>query len=331
MLGRRIGSVGRMVPGLSARIRDPETNEDLGLFQTGMLWLRGANIFEGYFKETDQTTAVLQDGWYKTGDVGRIDEDGFLFIEGRMSRFSKIAGEMVPHLTVEQKIVEALDLHPAHGEGPAVAVVGVPDEKRGESLVPDHRDRSRRPSCASGCSRWGCPISGFPRSSNRSPAIPILATGKLDMRECRAGREASRRSRSPGDAMTILGIGMDIVETKRIADSIERFGDRFLHRVFLDGEVAYSNSMKFPHLHLAARFAAKEAISKAFGTGIGREMGWRDLEIVREPSGEPRVVLAWQARAYAEARGVRDPRQPLPHRRLRRGHRPPRWLMRGAN
>ena len=62
-----------------------------------MLWLRGANVFEGYFKETDQTKAVLQEGWYKTGDVGRLDEDGFLFIEGRMSRFSKIAGEMVPH------------------------------------------------------------------------------------------------------------------------------------------------------------------------------------------------------------------------------------------
>ncbi len=76
--------------------------------------------------------------------------------------------------------------------------------------------------------------------------------------------------------MKILGIGMDIVETKRVADSVERFGDRFLRRVFCEGEIAYANSMKFPHLHLAARFAAKEAISKAFGTGIGHEMGWRD-------------------------------------------------------
>ena len=104
--------------------------------------------------------------------------------------------------------------------------------------------------------------------------------------------------------MTILGIGMDIVETRRIADSLERFGDRFLHRVFLEGEVAYAKSMKFPHLHLAARFAAKEAISKAFGTGIGHEMGWRDLEIFREPGGAPRVVLHGKAEAYARARGV---------------------------
>ena len=113
--------------------------------------------------------------------------------------------------------------------------------------------------------------------------------------------------------MTIIGIGMDIVETKRIADSLERFGDRFLHRVFLDGEVAYSQSMKFPHLHLAARFAAKEAISKAFGTGIGRELGWRDLEIVREPSGQPTVQLHGRAEAYAKSRGVQAIHVSLSH------------------
>jgi holo-[acyl-carrier protein] synthase len=113
--------------------------------------------------------------------------------------------------------------------------------------------------------------------------------------------------------MTILGVGMDIVETKRIAESIERFGDRFLHRVFLDGEVAYSRSMKFPHLHLAARFAAKEAISKAFGTGIGHEMGWRDLEIVRELGGAPRVVLHGRAEAFAKARGVQAVHVSLSH------------------
>jgi holo-[acyl-carrier protein] synthase len=113
--------------------------------------------------------------------------------------------------------------------------------------------------------------------------------------------------------MTVLGVGMDIVETKRIADSIERFGDRFLNRVFLDGEVAYSKSMKFPHLHLAARFAAKEAISKAFGTGIGKEIGWRDMEIVREPSGAPRVKLHGRAEAYAKAKGVREVHISLSH------------------
>ena len=113
--------------------------------------------------------------------------------------------------------------------------------------------------------------------------------------------------------MTILGIGMDIVETKRIAESMERFGDRFLHRIFLEDEVAYSRSMKSPHLHLAARFAAKEAISKAFGTGIGREIGWRDMEIVREASGRPLVVLHGRGVEYAKSRGVREIHVSLSH------------------
>jgi holo-[acyl-carrier protein] synthase len=113
--------------------------------------------------------------------------------------------------------------------------------------------------------------------------------------------------------MTILGVGMDIVETKRIADSLERFGDRFLNRVFCEGEIAYAKSMKQPQLHLAARFAAKEAISKAFGTGIGHTMGWRDLEIVREPSGQPRVVLHGKAEAHAKTHGVQEVHISLSH------------------
>jgi holo-[acyl-carrier protein] synthase len=113
--------------------------------------------------------------------------------------------------------------------------------------------------------------------------------------------------------MNVLGIGMDIVETKRVADSLERFGDRFLNRIFLEGEIAYSRSMKLPHLHLAARFAAKEAVSKAFGTGIGREIGWRDMEIVREPGDKPRVVLHGRAVEYAKSRGVQEIHVSLSH------------------
>jgi len=113
--------------------------------------------------------------------------------------------------------------------------------------------------------------------------------------------------------MRIIGIGMDIVETKRIAESIERFGDRFLGRVFLEGEIAYSKTMKFPHLHLAARFAAKEAISKAFGTGIGHEMGWKDLEIVREPNGAPRIQLHGRAESFAKELGVTEVHVSLSH------------------
>lgn len=101
--------------------------------------------------------------------------------------------------------------------------------------------------------------------------------------------------------MKILGIGVDIVETKRIESSLERFGDRFLHRVFLGGEIEYCQSMKFPARHFAARFAAKEALSKAFGTGIGRQIGWRDIEVCRKESGEPYMVLHGGAEQLAQS------------------------------
>jgi holo-[acyl-carrier protein] synthase len=104
--------------------------------------------------------------------------------------------------------------------------------------------------------------------------------------------------------MNILGTGVDIVETARIRDSISRFGDRFLHRCFLPDEVAYCQQMKFPERHFAARFAAKEAISKAFGTGISGELGWRDMEVCRQPSGEPFVKLHGQGAELARTRGM---------------------------
>ncbi len=90
---------------MAAEIREAETDRKGSLHDTGMLWLRGPNIFEGYLDAPEQTAEVLRDGWFKTGDIGRFDEDGFLYIEGRLSRFSKIGGEMVPHETIEQKIL----------------------------------------------------------------------------------------------------------------------------------------------------------------------------------------------------------------------------------
>ena len=104
--------------------------------------------------------------------------------------------------------------------------------------------------------------------------------------------------------MSIIGIGVDLVENARIEHSLERFSERFLHRVFTAGEIEYSQSMKFPARHLAARFAAKEAVSKAFGTGIGKAMGWKDIDVHRKPSGEPFVVLEGGAKKLAVERGV---------------------------
>jgi holo-[acyl-carrier protein] synthase len=104
--------------------------------------------------------------------------------------------------------------------------------------------------------------------------------------------------------MSLLGIGVDLVECARIQHSLDRFGDRFLHRVFTEGEIAYSMSMKFPARHLAARFAAKEAVSKAFGTGIGKAMGWRDIDVRKKPSGEPFLVFSGGAEELAKRRGL---------------------------
>jgi holo-[acyl-carrier protein] synthase len=104
--------------------------------------------------------------------------------------------------------------------------------------------------------------------------------------------------------MSVLGVGVDLVECVRIQHSIDRFGDRFLNRVFTEGEIEYSMSMKFPARHLAARFAAKEAVSKAFGTGIGKAMGWRNIDIRKKPSGEPFLVFSGPAQELATQCGV---------------------------
>lgn len=102
----------------------------------------------------------------------------------------------------------------------------------------------------------------------------------------------------------MLGIGVDIVETTRIQSSLDRFGDRFLRRVFTQGERDYCSAMPFPARHYGARFAAKEAVSKAFGTGIGRQIGWRDIEVKRKETGEPYVLLHGSAADLAATLGV---------------------------
>ena len=198
VLGRRVGSVGRMIPGISARIRDPETNVDLTLFDSGMLWLRGANLFEGYLNDPERTADVLHDGWYKTGDVGRLDEDGFLFIEGRMSRFSKIAGEMIPHVTLEQKIAEAFAQPAGEKDGLSVVVMGIPDEKKGESLVLlttlpiDPTELRLR------LVEKGLPNLWVPKIVRHVDSLPLLATGKLDLRAC---QKLALNGDTPGEAV----------------------------------------------------------------------------------------------------------------------------------
>jgi len=113
--------------------------------------------------------------------------------------------------------------------------------------------------------------------------------------------------RRAGDfTMSVLGIGVDMVQVERIQHSLDRFGERFMKRVFTEGEIAYCISMKFPARHFAARFAAKEAVSKAFGTGVGRAMGWRDIDVHKKKSGEPFLVLHGGAESLAKERAMKS-------------------------
>jgi len=179
----RPGSTGKMAPGIAAEIRDPETNRKLSLHESGMLWLRGPNVFDGYLDDPARSAEVLRDGWFKTGDLGRFDEDGFLFIEGRLSRFAKIGGEMVPHETVEQKVLAALKLE-AQAER-IIAVMSMPDEAKGEALVLLTSIDIDPQLLRSALHEANVPNLWVPRVIRRVEAIPVLASGKLDLGKCK--------------------------------------------------------------------------------------------------------------------------------------------------
>jgi acyl-[acyl-carrier-protein]-phospholipid O-acyltransferase/long-chain-fatty-acid--[acyl-carrier-protein] ligase len=179
----RLGSVGKLMPGMTAEIRDPESGERLSTMTTGMLWLKGVNIFGGYLNEEAKTRAVLQDGWFRTGDLGRFDEDGFLYIEGRMSRFSKIGGEMVPHETVETAVKQALGV----GEDALeIAVTGVAHESKGEALVVVTTRELDLAALRRALAEKGLPNLWIPRKLVLTKEIPHLASGKLDLRGLQA-------------------------------------------------------------------------------------------------------------------------------------------------
>ena len=179
----RPGSTGKLAPGIAAEIRDPEFDRKLTLHETGMLWVRGPNIFDGYLDDPWRSAEVLRGGWFKTGDLGRFDEDGFLFIEGRLSRFSKIAGEMVPHELIEQKILSVLNLD-ANAER-LVAVMGVPDETKGEAIVLLSSIDIDSQQLRTALREAEVPNLWVPRTVRRVDQIPLLASGKLDLGKCK--------------------------------------------------------------------------------------------------------------------------------------------------
>jgi acyl-[acyl-carrier-protein]-phospholipid O-acyltransferase/long-chain-fatty-acid--[acyl-carrier-protein] ligase len=186
-LGSRPGSVGRLLPGITYRLLDPDTQEEVKAGNTGVLAVKGANVFGGYLKQPELTAAVLRDGWFTTGDLVRVEEDGFVFIEGRLTRFSKIGGEMVPH----GKIEEALQAGPlAQGkEGAVFVVVGVPDEAKGEALVLLTTAGADAAAVREALAAAGLPNLWIPKEVRNVEKIPVLGSGKVDLKGC---KEAAR-------------------------------------------------------------------------------------------------------------------------------------------
>jgi holo-[acyl-carrier protein] synthase len=113
--------------------------------------------------------------------------------------------------------------------------------------------------------------------------------------------------------MMIFGIGIDVVEVERVESSMAEFGERFANRVFTQAEIAYCEAQKRPSIHYAARFAAKEAIAKALGTGIGKELAWLDMEIRRRESGEPEVILSGGGEEFCKVNGLTQIKISLTH------------------
>jgi acyl-[acyl-carrier-protein]-phospholipid O-acyltransferase/long-chain-fatty-acid--[acyl-carrier-protein] ligase len=180
-VGAKRGSIGHPLPGITVKIVDPETNQPVAFDQPGLLLVRGPNVMQGYLGRPEKTAEVLKDGWYNTGDIAVLDEDGFIRITDRLSRFSKIGGEMVPHIRVEDKLHEL-----AGSTEQAFAVTGIPDEKKGERLfvlytLPEDKVKD----CLEKLAQSDLPALWKPRPDQFAhvEALPYLGTGKLDLRK----------------------------------------------------------------------------------------------------------------------------------------------------
>ena len=181
--GNVAGSVGRPVMGIAVRFVDVETGAELPAGQVGLLEVRGANIFKGYLGDAARTAEAIVEGWYRTGDLARLDEDGFLHLAGRLSRFSKIGGEMVPHGTIEQVILKVLNQLSAVEL--SVAVSATSDPVKGEQLVVLHTIEIEAEAVRVALAAEGLANLWIPKVFKKVPSIPILGTGKLDLNKLR--------------------------------------------------------------------------------------------------------------------------------------------------
>jgi acyl-[acyl-carrier-protein]-phospholipid O-acyltransferase/long-chain-fatty-acid--[acyl-carrier-protein] ligase len=183
-VGARRGTIGQPLPGVTVRIVDPETLQPVAANQTGMLLVKGPNVMKGYLGRPDKTAEVLREGWYTTGDIASMEEDGFLTITDRLSRFSKIGGEMVPHIKVEEKLHELAD-----SADQVFTVTALPDEKKGERLVVLHTlPEDKLAPVLEKLAECDLPALWKPRKDQffHVDALPYLGSGKLDQRALKA-------------------------------------------------------------------------------------------------------------------------------------------------
>jgi acyl-[acyl-carrier-protein]-phospholipid O-acyltransferase/long-chain-fatty-acid--[acyl-carrier-protein] ligase len=182
-VGAKRGKIGHPLPGMCVRIVDPESMAPRPVGEAGLLLVRGPNVMQGYLARPEKTAEVLREGWYVTGDIAAMDEDGFLQITDRLSRFSKIGGEMVPHIKVEEILHEF-----AAVTEQTFVVAGVPDEKKGERLIVLHKlEESRLRVCLEKLAACDLPNLWKPRADQffYIEAIPYLGTGKLNLQKIR--------------------------------------------------------------------------------------------------------------------------------------------------
>jgi acyl-[acyl-carrier-protein]-phospholipid O-acyltransferase/long-chain-fatty-acid--[acyl-carrier-protein] ligase len=176
-----LGTIGQPIPGVAAKAFHPETYAPLPTGEEGVIGVKGPNVMLGYLHQPEKTRDVIRDGWYMTGDMGLVEPDGFIRITGRLSRFAKIAGEMVPLEKVEEELQDLLG-----GGERTVAVVPVPDEKRGERIVVlYHPDVEEKLTAAiAQMPARGIPNLWLPdrRDCYKVESFPVLGSGKLDLR-----------------------------------------------------------------------------------------------------------------------------------------------------
>jgi acyl-[acyl-carrier-protein]-phospholipid O-acyltransferase/long-chain-fatty-acid--[acyl-carrier-protein] ligase len=172
------GKIGQPIPGVAVKILNKETLKPVGPNEDGLLLVKGPNVMKGYLKQQEETSKVIQDGWYITGDIANLDEDGFLTITDRLSRFSKIGGEMVPHIKIEEAIHSILN-----ATEQICVVTSVPDEKKGERLIVLYTGNLNIKSLVDSLRTSGLPRLWIPAEDSfyKVESIPVLGSGKLNL------------------------------------------------------------------------------------------------------------------------------------------------------